>query len=85
MIAGMRCDNAPTKFTPTARKRKGGQAAFSTSQCQRTRAFGSPALLSTQLMDNWKLPWLSVVAEPAASITEPLNDPTTYPPDTASM
>ena len=34
MIAGMRCDNALTKFTPTAKKRKGGQAAFSTLQCQ---------------------------------------------------
>ena len=30
-----------------------------------------------QLMFNWKLPWLSVVAEPMASITEPLNVPTT--------
>ena len=26
-------------------------------------------------MDNWKLPWLSVVAEPEASITEPLTVP----------
>ena len=34
MIAGMRCETAPTKFTPTAKKRKGGKAAFSTSQCQ---------------------------------------------------
>ena len=34
MIAGMRCETAPTKFTPTAKKRKGGKAAFSTLQCQ---------------------------------------------------
>gem|GEM_PF-2376503 len=85
MIAGMRCDNAPTKFTPTAKKRKGGQAAFSTSQCQCIPSLAGPAKPSTQLMDNAKLPWLNVVAEPAASITDPLNEPTTYPPDTASM
>ena len=78
MIAGMRCDNAPTKFTPTAKKRKGGQAAFSTSQCQCIPGNEAQrAAVSTQLMDNWKLPWLSVVAEPRASITEPLNVPTT--------
>lgn len=33
--------------------------------------------VQNQLMESWKLPWLSVVAEPEASITEPLNEPTT--------
>lgn len=42
MIAGMRCDNAPTKFTPTAKKQKGGQAAFSTSQCQCIPSIATP-------------------------------------------
>ena len=43
MIAGMRCDDAPTKFTPTAKKRKGGQAAFSTSQCQCIPSLARPS------------------------------------------
>ena len=43
MIAGMRCDNATTKFTPTAKKRKGGQAAFSTSQCQCIPSLSRPS------------------------------------------